>query len=784
MIDILIYFKIFLYCLILLITGLIIIKRATKDNRAQILLPVGLLFGITFHIFVINLLAHVIKGPPVIYFSLLIQIIFTVIVHFRIPTFRTEFPKGSEKYLWIISLTIWIIFSYQIAAHSIIDGADSTVYYTLTSRFIRGDYPIYQPWQPAYIIFYHIGGLELLASLKVFTGASYYFIHAFISFILLICISQVLTYIFLKDRLNNFKRFITSFIPPIFGLISIGNIMFVWPINFSINFENGLINWLKNLPTLTRSFEHYGTFGEVDTLIYFLHHSLGLSLFLAALIPLLSPNNKRWVIFVLTIFIAAIALINESIFILSLPAIIIASYLITFKKFAKYVLILIVISLPLVLFQGGIVTESILNRYGIKFLLIFPSDGEYLYRTYRLNQSSNKFFSDEQYNPLAWFHPAIYIQLLILLISAFVYSKSRNHENFQDKILIWILLICAITSLVAYFGLVPKGYTNPNGNRFLTWSFYFSGLGIAFLIVYFLNFIKFKITIFKILLNYLIIWILITSITPIFVNLFPRKKENFLITTKPNINLVYEWIKKNIAYDKDVISLIYTNPVSISNLELAREAGVLTPIWPSKPFVFGLYDTGPDFFDFYYTLNPETFKILGVDYIITSREYRTNLPKIRQNDLQNPYYFKPMHQFSGYILFGYPFEIPSNIIIYQVLNKYLIEAQNLEGTFSELNRIAPLEGKYYIDYPPNITENIFRALRLLLIDRQLYSKPGGAFYNGLIDVEPKQYGKFSDWYNYLVLGETVDPKTICSCEAKLIWSGLGNGVKLWKTYRN
>ena len=80
---------------------------------------------------------------------------------------------------------------------------------------------------------------------------------------------------------------------------------------------------------------------------------------------------------------------------------------------------------------------------------------------------------------------------------------------------------------------------------------------------------------------------------------------------------------------------------------------------------------------------------------------------------------------------------------------------------------------------------MFRALRLLFNDREIYYNKAGSFYNGRIDIDVnasdfKPDGK----YDYLILSKDVDPKIICHCKATLIWKGFGNDIYLWSTLSN
>lgn len=766
-------------------SGITIIRRATSDDRAQILIPSGSLFGIGLYIFLINATSHIIKGLPSFYLSLVIQIAWALWCHYKFPIPKLDFPKGGLKVFWIVSLILWTIFLYKITAHSIIDGGDSLIYYSLASRFARGDYPIHFPSQPAYVAYNHIGGPEFLGATKAITGAPLNFLHAFLAFISLLSISQILTWLVTKSEKINIKNALLVSLPAIIGIITLGSFMLAWPVNLQFpNFEAGILNWLKHLPTLNISFETYGSPTELDALILFLHRFLAICLFIAFLPTLTSPRLHKITTVVMLIFLASIALVDESVFLITLPAVLFISFFYVFKKSVKLWGLFTILIVFIVSLQGGIITETILNRYKEgSNLLFFPKDGSTpseKYRSYRLYQQDNRFFEGSQYSPLVWFHPAIYLQLIILFLFTLTFFRKTDQQLQKSKALIWLLLIAGTVSFIAFHGLIPKGYTHPNGNRFLALAYYFSGLGLGYLIIQFLS-AKFLSKPLNILLKSLIIFCLLVSVIPPFVALFPRKKDNWFFIRPPSTIPIFEWIQNNIELDKSIILLVDPDPRPVSNTIFASAYGVLTPLWPSKPRVHDSFDMSPTYADLYFTLNPNSIKDLGIDYIVVNSFFLSSLPKSRLSDLANINFFLPLYT-----------STTNDVGIYKIQNRYLTEGQNLDGTFDQLQKIAPKAGTYYIDYPPNITENMFRALRLLINDREIYYNPAGAFYNQRIDIDLKDVRSYTQEivdenylknrnYDFLLLGTNVDPQTICRCKATLLWSGLGNGVKFWKT---
>ena len=759
------YCSIFTLLLVLFFTGFIIFRRATSERRILLLIPTGSIFGICLYIFLLNLTAHFIKGLPGFLFALGLQIFLTILSVKFTPSSPLTRSSGKETKILIFTLILWTFFSYQITAHATTDGADSVLHQSFAARFIKGDYPMHTPWQPDYIAYYHFGGAQLLGALHALTQAPYYFLHPFIAFWMLLFVSQILTWIIFHREIS-LRSVLLGSLPALIGLISLGGFFIVWPTNFQLPS-------LKEFPTFYNALEVYGAPFNLDALVFFLHRFLATSFFISLLVLLLYPKKSLLSFFVLAVYLAAMALTDESVLTVTILPILIISFLNIFNRSIKTFIISVSLIFLVILFQGGLITETYLNRYGDSSnILIFPGNGEAItekYLDYRLAQQRSKFYQvDEKLKTLNWFHPGIIWQLIFCLILVLILSKRSKDRDL--KILSWIFLLSGIISLIAFHGLVPKGYTHPNGNRFLALSYFLSGLGIAYFChLWFSQKINIPKTI-KYILNSLIIWILLTSLIPQFISLFPRKKDNWFIIKPHTLNPVIKWVGENIPPDKRVIALTDTLFSNSTNIDLVKDGGVLTPMWPPKPRVHDSYDISPTYADLHYTLNPQAIKVLKIDYILTTNSYFAQLPKDRQHDLSNKDYFNPIFTSSD-----------KSTIILEVKSKFLLEGKNFEGTFTQLDQIAPQNGAYCIDYPPNISENVYRILRLLLYDRRHYCNKGGAFYNARLDITLDFPRDNPDQYDYLVLGKDVDPQTICHCQTKLLWTGLGNGVKFWQT---
>lgn len=753
------YLSILLLIFTLFFTGFLIFKRVTTERRIQLLLPAGSIFGICLYIFLLNLTAHLIKGVPGFLFALLLQIILALLITKILPSSPLTLLKGKEAKIWIGVLFLWIVFSYQITAHATTDGADSTLHQSFAARFIRGDYPMHAPWQPDYIAYYHFGGAELLGSFHALTGTPYFFLHPFIAFWMLLFVSQIFTWITLLPEEISLRSVFIRSLPAFVGLISLGGFFIVWPVKFEFPSS------LRELPTFYNALEVYGAPFNLDALVFFLHRFLATSFFISLLVLLLYPKKRLLAFFVLGVYLATMALTDESVLLVTILPILIISFLNIYKRSIKTFGICTILISLLIASQGGLITETLLNRYGDSSnILIFPKDSELpheKYRSYRLSQQESKFYP-------GWFHPGIIWQLTFYLVLVLVFFKKSKDQSL--KTLSFILLLSGIISLIAFHTLVPKGYTHPNGNRFLALSYYLSGLGLAYLLYFWFSN---KINIPKIIkppLNILIIWILLTSLIPPFISLFPRKVDNWFIIRPYVINPVINWIRNNIPLDKRIVALTNIEFSNSMNIELVVKTGMLTPMWPPKPRVHDSFDIGPMYSDLHYTLNPQALKALKIDYILITNPYFSQLPKERQQDVQDMDFFTPIFTSAD-----------NSIIILQVNPKYLSEGKNIDGTFTQLDQIAPQDGTYCVDYPPNISASVYRILRLLLHNRQYYCDKGGAFYNARIDVQLHTFAGKLDQYDFLVLGKDVDPKTICNCQAKLLWTGLGNGVKFWQT---
>jgi len=783
--EVLIYLKTIGLLLTLFICGFIIVRRICDDARIQIVLPIAVITGIALYVFLLNLVAFVVKGPSVFYVSLAFEILLAYFLKVKIKPKEIIFPQKKEKAFWIISSLIWFIFLLQICATGNASSADWLHHSYFASLFIRGDFPIHSPFQPDRLSSYHVGVPEILGSLRLFTGGAYTFLASVFSLIVLFAISQILQWI-LKVKNSIFNLILLIFIP-LTAIVSLGNFMIVWPYQLSLpQIDNGIVSWLHNLPTLYSTYDPYGAPASLDSLTLFLHRMFALSIF-CTLIPLvLFPNKLKKFLSSATILIllAVLALSDESVFVVTAPAIVLILFFTLFERNVKFWILFCMITLGITVFQGGLINEVIFRSDAtIARVLLFPDDNKNpaarfeKYRSYRLEAQSSKMLPDKvEYSPLRWFHFGAIWQVSALFIACFVFTLIFK-KKLADKLVLyltWLFCLSGLTALVAYHGIVPEGWTHINGNRFLSLSYQLSGIGIIIFII--LGWINLKATnsfskYYSVVIKIFLVWFVIISIFPTLAILFPRQNQNWFKTVIDSPKAEQVWIKDNLKVDTKILPFMEKFPTSGPILELVKNVGIFTPVWYEKPQAQG-FDVSPPYLDLFFTQNPEILKNLKVEYVMTNKLYRSTLPAERLTDLDNLEYFKTVYS-----------DKEEDVIISKILPEYLLKAEDYKGTFHELSQILPTKGAFFIEQPPGISEGVWRVafLTLQMHDYEMYYSINFIpIYNFIINVDLKFNGESNDKYDYLVLGPKTDPKLICNCQTELVWSQIAGLVNIWK----
>lgn len=776
-----IYLKTVFLILTLFICGFIITRRVCADNRIQILIPISIITGIAIFIFLLNLVAHFIKGPLGFYTALGIEILLVSLLKIKIKPKEIIFPQKGERVVWIITLLFWFIFLALICATGSATSPDWLHHSYFTSLLTRGDFPVHSPFQPDRLSSYHIGFAEILGLFKVFTGGSFAFLESTLALIALFSASQILQWTLrIKGGALNF---ILLIFVPLVGLVSLGNFMIVWPYQFSFpQISDGIINWFHNLPTLYDTYIPYGAPASLDSLNLFLHRMLALAIFSSIIPFILFPNESKKIFSsaIILVLLASLVLADESVFIVTAPAVVLILFFSLFKKNIKKWILFCLAAVFITVFQGGIVNEVIFKSdKSVAKVLLFPEDEKGStakftnYRSYRLEAQKSKIIPDKvEYVPFRWFHFGAVWQVGFLLIACLIFTIYFR-KKLSDKsylYLTWLFYLSGITALVAFHGIVPVGWTHLNGNRFLSLSYQLSGLGIIIFIILSCINLKGK---GGLLIQILLAWFVITSTLPALVLLFPRQqnlnwfREVSYDPKKPE----QTWIKENLKVDTRILPFMETFPTSGPILEFVTNIGIFTPVWYDEPEAQG-FDVSPPYLDLFFTQNPEILQRLKVDYIMTNKLYRSTLPTKRLADLDNTEYFKTVYS-----------DINGDIIISKVLPEYFTKGENYKGTFYELSQILPSRGAFFIEQSPRISEAVWRVAFLTLQMQNYemyYNSKFLPIYNFIINVDIQYNGEANDKYDYLVLGPDTDPKSVCGCQIKLVWSQIAGYVNLWK----
>lgn len=758
-------------------TGVVIIRTIIKEQRVELIFPSGLIMGISLYVFLLNGISYIILPPQSIYISYLILFLSGIILR-RIHKLESlTLPNGEVFLFWVLSLIFWAFFLIWKSNFALI-GSDTNLYYSIAATFIKGNFPPQTPWQPDIPLSYHVGTSELLGAFHFLTGLDFTFLHLFFSTLFILCSIQIITWVI--KRHNNLISFLLANLAVATTFISFGFFYITWPV-FPLKIPefkslNQLVLWLRDLPTVNNSIEVYGAPISLDGLIYFVFHGFGLAIVLSLIALILHIKKGTWGGWlIICIGLASLALVSESIFIAAFPALVLGMLLVEHKegnlsKKFKKILILLILTVLVIFYQGGIISEAIKPNSIEESAVIFPKkeDIKEDFTSYHLGQQSSKLLPlKKEWLPLRWFHPGIDILLLLSLLIILIIKV-----EFSQAVLLKILFIAAVASLLAYHFIVPK-FLVANGNRFLSVSFLFFSLLLSFTLIYLRekvskNFTK------KVLFLVLVMWIFVPTILPPLASLSKtRFGENKLIPKKLAGSPAILWLKNNSNYSDRVVVLDKNAPHPSGQVRALVEAGVFAPVFDGSIRAFTI-EASPEYIDIAYSLSPSALSKLGISRLLIDHDFYQTLPKKRLEQLGNEKYFKRI------------FDNSNNLRewerVYEVNDEYLRNGGELDGTLHELFNILPNIGKIYIDNEENFKYDFLRRpIIFMLRDRDLYYLPqSGVYLNVEANINQKTPDKNIN-YDYLVLGNKTDPQSACRCKVKLIWKGLNNQIYLWRS---
>lgn len=777
-----------IYLLPILISGILIIRKTTNLGRIELILPVGNILGLIIFTFFLNIVAFLMRG----YVGIIIAYSLTICLGLSFNRFikskeeKIDFPKGMEFLFWILSIFGWGGFIFWKSAYALI-GSDTNLYYAIAHSFVKGNFPFLTPWQPDIPLSYHTGASELLGAFYFFSGLDFQFLHLIFSAIFIFCAVQIV--VWLMKRHDTVMGFLLANLATAVTFISFGFIYITW---FILPFQlpttsniNQLIIWLRNLPTVNQAIEVYGAPINLDALIYFIFHAYGIAIFFSLVALLLNCSRERplmgWI--VICIGLASLALVNESLFTAVLPALLLGIFLVELKertlfKHLKALFLLLVLTILVVLFQGGIISSTIrspanTNKFFSsaieKSVIVFPKKEDIKddFIGYHSGQEMSKILplKTERF-PLRWFHVGVDLLLVLSLITVFMIKS-----NFSHSILIKILFMAGLSSLVAYNVIVPK-FLVANGNRFLSASFLFFSLLLCLSLIPIWGNIK-KSLPKKILFPIFIGWIFIpTTLPPLALLSKTRFGENKLTPKLLQSSPGILWLRNNINFNARVMVLDKNAPHPSGQARALVEAGVFAPTFYGNFRAFTI-EASPEYIDIAYYLSPRALRKLKISTLLIDSTFYDTIPEFRRKQLGNKEYFNQI------------FDNSNNLTdwekIYSVKDNYLSNGGELEGTFASLEEVMFNRGKIYIDNEENFHPSFLRrAIIFSLRKKELYFLPqSGVYLNVEVDIPFKLPRKEGD-YDYLVLSKNTDPKNICSCNNELIWKGLKGEVHLWK----
>lgn len=780
------WLKLFIILLPLFLVGFFLIRASSVVKRAELVIPASIVLGPTFFIFLLNAISYFIKGPPAILSAYFITVVIGLILSTKFRRNDLDFPKGKSLVFWIISLGVWGGLLFWKGTYALI-GGDSSIYYSIASSFTRGNYPPVTPWQPDTPLSYHLGTFELLGSINFLTNLSFDFLHRFLAAVFIVCSVQIVLWIW--KRHSDIFSFVLTNLVVASAFVSFGFLKFIVP-HFpfklpSISSFNEFILWARDLPTVYESIETYGVPATLDGLIYAIFHAHAMAIFFSLLTIISAPRKDRpfitWVF--LLLILVALALVNESVFVAVFPGIVVGIFFILLKDIKNYsthiafikklipFFLLVLLSIAIVLIQGGVISTNMAGAKGIeKSVVIFPkkTDISSDFFSYHINSMSSRPHSfKESWLPFDWYHVGVDI---LLLLSLLFFLKLKFSDN--ERIILLTLIATGAFALITYNIIVPK-YVTANSNRILAISYQLFALVIGMVLISkSKKILSSSNLILKLILFFIIIWVYFPTIVPPVTRLSKtRFGPNNMVPGFQQVDESIKWIRENTSLYERVIVLDARTPHPSGDVK-ALVNGILTPLFIGGFRTYNI-DPGPEYIDIAYTLSPKALKDLKISTLLMDQDFFSKMSEIRKKQLEDNTLFKK--------LFEYIKPDRSWEKVYKVNDLYLQKGGELPGTISELIAKIPPNSRIYIDVDENFHPNFLRRpLIFSLRNNELFFVAGSGVYQH-VEVPMSQHDpKKGILYNYLLLGKVSDPQQICSCDAKLLWKGLNDEVYLWK----
>jgi len=594
MVTIFIILKLIIFWTIIFFFGYQFAQKILKQSSKEILVALTGLIGVGFYVFLINIIGYVIPIKTTFYLVLLFFLLFGIYI------FKKNKPKRIIKEendrIWIkIILSIAVLFT---VITFLIDnryplGGDQVLLTCIptAATIAEGNFPPRAIWMPQYPLRYHYGVHLFAAAIYKVTGVPLYVSYD-IQIAILVGILFLLGFVFSKEIVNNNKKALISsilmlgaggliFIKGIKGIFVLYNKYILGheilaPFKFVFEMIEGLFSrpaamWMINFPTNALSFV------LIIGIIYLYFYSI--------------RNNNKKVLLIIIPLLSVLALFSEIFFVVICFLLIV--YPVVFgiisknwanaKKFLIASLLILIISVPVALIQGGVLTHY-LNRdeYDLKLHQTYGyTNIELLNRGFEINVKPWILMTRiGQDNELPIYSLEFLLQwglLLILIFSGAIYFWKKKNE-----IIIFLELIFGTFFLAPFFIVFPLELCSTE--RFFYVANLFGGLLIGLWLsnVYINNKNKtlkwFLWLLFGVLMAQMIIFQLIFLTTGYPVGKWNNMKDFFAQSGSLDTK-TYQWVQKNTTI-KDYFLIVQPDDYGMApNLKFIINTGRMAPIY-------------------------------------------------------------------------------------------------------------------------------------------------------------------------------------------------------------
>lgn len=762
-----------LILLFISLIGAILIRKFTKENRFFILIPAGMIWGVSCYIFLLNIISKILPGGVGIIISSLSFLALGIL------TFIFTKPKkiifsGLVNFLTLILIVLIVFYLARLKMTSVLPVADSDMQWAYAASFARGNYPAKTPWQPNLNPNYHLGAYFLEGAILSLTNLPLITIHSILNVYFLM--AGILFTIFLLWETKYYLKNLWLIIAALVTYISFGVTILVIP---TLNFFslNNLVNAFTSLTTYPGDFFAKGIAGaslvDLNSLSYLPARSLSLGLaFLTLYFTFTEFKNRKVKTFFLIILFAVMALVEESMF-LGIFMVLVEISLFSFFPFLpifkdlikerRTLLKIIIATLIAIFLQGGFFSDFGSNQsafhLNLPFTSSFYSQLHVLINTSILNAKS-----------FIWILPSPLLLGILLLLYAIV----RKNK------LIGLFGLYSLSALICFL-LIEYKYYPSNNIRFYNFGFIAAGIGLFYLLF---NQLKSKSYRKSLLIFIFLIPILIPTLVPELLSQYHQIKEariknirsQVLIDKNPNtpFEQISDWANKNLPKNGRLISVDTSLPTPLRSIQFEHK-GIYTILGPQYTRVLR-QEPGVEYYDLILTLNPQLLKQTKTEYIYIESESSSyqQLPEFRKNELENDKYFKVLksieHEGKFYRL-------------YKILTAFTDTSSKIqetsENTLEQLQKKIPIKKSVYIgDYGenPNLSFWYRMTLTLALNDKDIRRNLSQTGYMVVETSIPYKSGNIMNVYDFYILGPNQKPPI----QSKLIWSNIF--ASAWERY--